>query len=269
MKERPRLPRETAMTDPFDACEPPAALARAAFAGIDLAHGSAFDDRHPDHALVQALRQRFLQALVVDLDDAKACCQAAFQPRLASAGFDLYLDLMIPAIRTLGEQWETDGMRFEDLSVAYANMHHLLLTHGQAWRVAPAFVQGRPSIVLSTMDPSGHVFGPMIVANLFRSEGWNVSHNIVGQTELLLDEVASRRFDVVGLSVGTDHELLRVNPLCAEVRRASLNPGVRVVAGGTVFAQGHAFPFLDVDFVASSAGDALAWCRGQVSSHRT
>lgn len=257
------------MTDPFDACEPPAEAARAAFAGIDLAQGSVFDGHHPDHALVQALRQRFLQALVTDLDDAKACCQAALQPRLASAGFDLYLDLMIPAIRTLGRQWDTDTLRFEDLSVAYANMHHLLLTHGQAWRMAPVFVQGRPSILLSTLDASGHIFGPMIVANLFRSEGWNVSHNILGQTDLLLDEVASRRFDVVGLSVGTDHELLSVNTLCAEVRRASLNPGVRLVAGGTVFAQGHAYPFLDVDFVAPSAGDALAWCRGHVSSHRT
>ena len=146
----------------------------------------------------------------------------------------LLLDLLAPAARHLGALWEEDACDFlavtEGLGRLQAISRHLCLE----LEIESAPIGGR-SVLLLPCPGETHRFGLSIVASFFREAGWYVTTAVPAPGLDPLALLATDWFEVVGLSLSSDVLLPVLSATVAEVRRASRNPGVRVLVGGPYF----------------------------------
>ncbi|MCJ2085763.1 cobalamin B12-binding domain-containing protein [Methylobacterium sp. E-005] len=148
----------------------------------------------------------------------------------------LLLDLLAPAARHLGGLWEEDACDFlavtEGLGRLQAISRHLCLE----LESESAPIGGR-SVLLLPCPGETHRFGLSIVASFFREAGWDVTTVVPAPGLDPLALLATDWFEVVGLSLSADVLLPVLTETVAEVRRASRNPGIRVLVGGPYFAR--------------------------------
>lgn len=147
----------------------------------------------------------------------------------------IYLDLLTPTARHLGELWSDDTCDFVDVTVALGRLQRVLrdLSHlfvGHAVRAEA----GR--ILLSCIPGEQHTLGMFMVSEFFVRDGWEVSLGApISECDigsLLRDEW----FDVVGFSVACNSRLSYLSREIPRLRRQSRNRRVAVLVGGRVFA---------------------------------
>lgn len=186
------------------------------------------------------LISRWLAGLAVS-DDASALAQAV--DRLCQQGLDagsLQLDWLAPAARELGGWWERDECSFADVTVGLVRLQCAARRLSPLTPVAVTLPDGRrtPRILLLAALGEQHGFGLSLVADAFRRAGWDVGC-AAGRPGLSpVEQVAQADVDVVGISVGSTPRLSGLRRLCADLRRASSRPGVRVLLGGPIFTTG-------------------------------
>jgi methanogenic corrinoid protein MtbC1 len=149
----------------------------------------------------------------------------------------LYLQLLAPCARRLGEMWDEDDCDFSAVTVGLGRLQRLLR------ELSPAFgseVQhpplGRRALFV---QPRGeqHSFGLSMVAEFFRRDGWDVIGGVGGAVTDPASKVRDEWVDVVGFSIGTDHTLPWLTETIRLIRRDSRNAGVVVLVGGPPFVQ--------------------------------
>jgi len=147
----------------------------------------------------------------------------------------IYIDLLAPAARCLGEWWEDDRCSFADVTVGLGRLQ-------QAMReLSPAFgsevdhpADGRRALLVPAPSEQ-HTFGLSMVAEFFRRAGWDVVGGVGEQMLAPPTLVRSEWFDVIGISVGVDSRLDWLKEGIAAVRQASCNRGIGVMVGGPLF----------------------------------
>jgi methanogenic corrinoid protein MtbC1 len=80
-----------------------------------------------------------------------------------------------------------------------------------------------------------HLLGATIVGDLFRREGASVVIEISSTEQELAKAVANEWFDVIGISVSIESQLLQLKSLVHELKESSGNPNVKVLLGGPIF----------------------------------
>ena len=147
----------------------------------------------------------------------------------------LYLDVVAPAARRLGELWTDDRCHFTDVTLAMSRLHHVLhlLGHGFYAEGPDAEVPRRALLVPAPGEQ--HSFGLAMVAEFFRRAGWDVWASATLERGDLLRLVGRERFDLVGLSTGCDARLDVLPALVHAVRHRSRNPDLGVFVGGPAF----------------------------------
>ncbi len=148
----------------------------------------------------------------------------------------IYLDLLAPVARYLGELWEQDLCDFTEVTLGLGRLHRVLR------ELSPAFSQpndrpsnGRRVLLLPGMGEQ-HTFGLVMVAEFFRRAGWDVAG---GPWEAGADPVVMVKrewFDVVGFSLASELHLDALGECIRKVREAALNPSLRILVGGPAFA---------------------------------
>ena len=155
--------------------------------------------------------------------------------RLRSAGCSLesiYLDLLAPAARELGDLWTQDLCSFSDVTIGTGRLQQLI-RHLNPRLGEEIDIQhdGRRALLLPAPGEQ-HTFGITMVADFFTREGWEV---VGGVSRPGLDPVAlvsKEWFDVVGFSVGHITRIESLAIMIAEIRRVSRNRAIGVLAGG-------------------------------------
>jgi methanogenic corrinoid protein MtbC1 len=147
----------------------------------------------------------------------------------------LYLDLLAPAARRIGQLWVEDLCSFADVTLALGCLQQVLRV------LSPAFIPP-----LGPLDPcrraalvplpgEHHTFGLSMVVEFFLRAGWDVWSEPTA-TGLELEElVASRWFAVLGISVSCDSGVERLPAMIRGLRRASRNQTLGVMVGGRMF----------------------------------
>ena len=188
----------------------------------------------PADALPKLDVDEFVRLLITH--DAPVACE--YVKTLRTAGIPLssiYLDLLGPSARRLGEMWEHDECSFTDVTVGVCRMHQVLLEFSRCFEpIDNANAHGKNALIVPAPGEQ-HTFGLFLVVEFLRRDGW---HCWTGspQTMRELNGLARKQhFDVVGLSVGAERNLKTLADNIRSIRERSANPDVKIMVGGKIF----------------------------------
>lgn len=148
----------------------------------------------------------------------------------------LYLELLAPAARHLGELWEQDLCDFVDVTMALGRVQHVIREFSPVFRdnsVAPKEKARR--ILLTPAPGEQHSMGLMMVKEFFLRGGWEVVGGPGVPAEEVAVQLASEWFDCVGISAGGDCRLEGLATWISSIRAVSKNRAITVMLGGPHF----------------------------------
>ena len=191
---------------------------------------------------------------------------ATFVDSLRSRGATmqaLYLDLLAPTARRLGELWVADLCHFADVTLAVCRLQKVVHDLGPAFRRETRVRENGRRALLVPVPQEQHSFGLLMVADFFRRAGWEVSGGPLEARGDLVAAVRDEWFAVVGLSVGSERQLDTAAAGVRAVRRASRNRSVGVMVGGPVFVEHPEFVALvGADATAADGQEAVRHAQG-------
>jgi methanogenic corrinoid protein MtbC1 len=147
----------------------------------------------------------------------------------------LYLEVVAPAARRLGDFWVDDRCHFTDVTLAMARLHHMLHLLGTVFYAEKPHADLPRRALLLPVPGEQHSFGLAMVAEFFRRAGWDVWSGATLARADLLRLVNRQRFDVVGLSTGCEGRLDGLPSLVHAIRHRSRDPDVGIFVGGPAF----------------------------------
>ena len=167
----------------------------------------------------------------------EASTLVAFAESLIRGGLSLsevYVDLLSPAARRLGDDWNEDRVSFTDVTIGLGRLQQVVRM--MAWRM-PGEDLGEDacSAYFIPCPQEQHTFGLFILEDDFRRSGWRTRLDTSASYEEAADAVRTDWFDVFGLSVVSDAPAERIAAVLKGVRKASCNPDLFVMVGGRAF----------------------------------
>jgi methanogenic corrinoid protein MtbC1 len=149
----------------------------------------------------------------------------------------LYLDLLGPAARLLGEWWVEDRCDFTSVTIGLCCLQQLVLENSHGFEPRPGRRDEARRVLLTPTPGEQHGFGLLIVGEFFRRQGWDVSSGTGASARELVATVRQQWFSMVGLSLSCDSRIEPLAALIRDLRRASRNPRIGILVGGRVFAE--------------------------------
>lgn len=148
---------------------------------------------------------------------------------------DVLLKLLAPAARRLGRMWEEDVCDFADVTIGLMKLHRVLEFLNAEGPCGMTDGGDAPKILLAPAPGDQHVFGVVMVGELFARSGWRVSCETICDADTLVSAVSRDYFDVVGLSVSAEIDFKTLKALIRHLRKVSRNPDLSVMVGGHAF----------------------------------
>ncbi len=146
----------------------------------------------------------------------------------------IYLDLLAPAARHLGDMWEADLCDFTQVTVGLWRLQQVMYDLSPTFQNDAEYAVRSRRVMLVPAPGSQHTLGLFMVAEFFRRAGWDVWGEPSAATAELLEAVRGEWFDVIGISIGAEFQIEGLSSVILSLRRASRNPAVRVMLGGPV-----------------------------------
>ncbi len=176
-----------------------------------------------------------LVGVVLSRGEPEAVAFVAAMHDQGAAAESLYLDLLAPAARRLGEMWEDDTCDFTDVTIGLWRLQNTMR------ELSPSFLRAADTrtngsrVLLVPLPGEDHTFGLSMVYEFFRRAGWNAWSGPVESSADLRGLVRREWVEVIGFSLACDEKLDAVRTEIRSVRRASMNPGLAVLVGGPGF----------------------------------
>jgi MerR family transcriptional regulator, light-induced transcriptional regulator len=213
--------------------------------------------------------QEFARLVLSPDENLAPACVSAMRARGISVE-TIYLDLLAPVARYLGELWDQDLCDFTEVTMGLSRLHGVLR------ELSPAFGQSNDHpangrrILLLPAPGEQHTFGLVMVAEFFRRAGWDVAG---GPWEAGGDPAVMVRrewFDVVGFSMANHLHIDDLGACICSVRKAALNPNVGIMVGGPAFAANPEYvDLVDADTAVTDGSKAPAAAEKLASSNRS
>lgn len=197
-------------------------------------------------------------------EDFDAC--ERFVERFRQAGYapeQIMLELLAPAARHLGKQWEDDSCQFTEVTLGLGRIQGMVFAVSQDRMDAdtdagPAAASAGRRALLLAMPGSHHTLGVLMLSEFFRRNAWDVSDESCDDPREICAVVKDHWFDLVGLSASTDAHVKLLPSVILALRRQSRNPGLVVMVGGPSFNQDPSLAQgVGADFTASDAQSAV------------
>ncbi|MBD2841105.1 cobalamin B12-binding domain-containing protein [Erythrobacter rubeus] len=171
----------------------------------------------------------------------------------------IYLDLLAPAARKLGEMWENDECDFVDVTMGLWRLQEVM--RDLASRVPAAPVEDKANqrrALFSAMPGDQHSFGALMIDEVFSRAGWHSEALPNGERRELLDRLANNHFDVAGLTVSRHCPSATITNLITAMRSVSANPDISVLIGGKMINEDQSIVAkVGADGTGADARDAL------------
>jgi excisionase family DNA binding protein len=143
---------------------------------------------------------------------------------------DMYVNLLGPALRQIGDGWSRGAISIADEHRATA------VALGLAGRLSPLFVRRGPpragTVLLAGAEGDTHLIPLLMVADALRADGWSVVNlgADVPRAELVATAQGTEHLSAVGISLGSERNAARTSKNIRSLRTAC--PGVPVLLGG-------------------------------------
>lgn len=179
----------------------------------------------------------------------------------------LFIQLIAPTARELGEKWTRDECDFVDVTMGLWRLQLLLRTIAVWAPPAAGWTLKTHRALFTTMPRDQHSLGTLMIAECFQRAGWDVETLIEPEQSEILQTLGSSSFDIVGLTITTDFYIGQVPKLLTAMRSVSCNPKLAIMIGGPALGYDpeHARK-LGADGTAADAADALALADELVSA---
>jgi methanogenic corrinoid protein MtbC1 len=162
---------------------------------------------------------------------------------------EIFVSLLAPVARHLGQEWEEDRLDFLQVSMALWRLQEVLR------QVSANTTQGsldQPrSALFAPMPGEQHSFGTAMVHECFTLAGWDADLLLEASLQRLIEMVAEHHYDLLGLTLSCDCNNERLASLIRAVRSVSKNSNICVMIGGRV-------PSEHPEMVALSGADGTA-----------
>lgn len=168
----------------------------------------------------------------------------------------IYLELLAPAARHLGQLWEADLCSFTEVTLGLCRLQQVLNALTAELNGDPERPRHGRRALLVPAPGEQHTFGLSMVAEFLRRAGWDVWAEAASKQELIA-LVRAEWFAVIGFSVSCDTRLDVLAGAVRAIRRASRNPYLGVMVGGSVFVDHpELVSFVGADATAADARQA-------------
>ena len=201
-------------------------------------HSEIITDAPPVKVLVEALAPS--KADVSGFDDvllgADLEAAAAYVTILCDWGLPmetLFVELLEPTARLLGEMWNRDECDFIDVRLGVARLQKLLAVFNNTHTVAS--LDDRHQVLMAMTSGGQHQFGRQIVERFLLGGGRQVKTVMSGTIDDIVDAARAEWFAVANLTAGSDRQIDALTSTIAELRRQSKNQKIGVMVGGPVF----------------------------------
>jgi len=147
----------------------------------------------------------------------------------------IFLHLLTPVARFLGDQWLEDELSFVDVHLGLCRLHQLICECEAIGYRSENMPLLDTSILLSTAPGEDHMFGVTMVADFFRRYGWRVSNLCGLEPSFLVARLASTSYSAVGFSLHNEKNFDALKKMIKKVRSVASNPDIVVMVGGDHF----------------------------------
>ena len=166
----------------------------------------------------------------------------------------LFIELLEPTARHLGEMWNHDECDFIDVTLGVARLQKLLAVFNNS-HAAP-WLDSRRSVLMAMTPGDQHYFGVTMVERFLLASGWKVQTETAATAQELASAAKTRWFAVAGLTAGSAQMMESLITTIQLIREHSMNPDIGIMVGGPVFT---ANPALAAEVGAdATASNALA-----------
>lgn len=145
----------------------------------------------------------------------------------------LFIELLEPTARHLGEMWDRDECDFIDVTLGVARLQKLLAVFNDTHGIQA--LDTRRQVLMAMTPGDQHFFGVSMVERFLLASGWQVQTELSATSEEIADAARRRWFAVVGLTAGSERQLDVLRSTIELVRKQSLNPAIGVMVGGPMF----------------------------------
>ncbi len=146
----------------------------------------------------------------------------------------IYVELLAPAARRLGEYWEEDSQDFVGVTMGLWRIQEIL--RELTLRIPPKsrHGHGQRSALFSPMPGEQHSFGTLMIGECFQRAGWETDILIEPSQSELNGKLAKRHYDLIGLTVSCDCSTGSLGRMVKTIKAVSSNPDIRIMIGGRV-----------------------------------
>lgn len=219
-----------------------------------------------------AVGPRTLDAFARMTLSSEAHALSAYIETLIQGGLSLeevYVDLMIPTARRLGDDWNEDVISFTDVTIGLSRLQQVVRTLGHSIPARDAD-EDAPSAYFVPAPNEQHAFGLFILEDYFRRAGWRTWLDTAATREDAARTVRHDWFDIFGLSATSDTPTEVIGATITQVRKASCNPDLFVMVGGRLFVDNPELAqVVGADVASETAGAALSLAGNAVRARAT
>ena len=151
----------------------------------------------------------------------------------------IFLNLLAPAARQLGELWEDDERDFTEVTLGLAELHKILHLLPSMSELHKQYVPNGLTILLMPSPGDQHTLGLAIVAEFFQRDGWAVDGGTFAAADNPALLVKAKRYDAVGFSLATGLGFNRLKDCISAIRQTVSPDKLCIIVGGPYFAANH------------------------------
>lgn len=144
----------------------------------------------------------------------------------------VFVDLLAASARRLGQHWEEDECDFLDVTMGLWRLQEVMRQVALRYPPQPQGVDGGRSALFSPLPGDEHVLGTLMVEEVFARAGWQTEALISPKRKELLQIIAERHYNLIGLTISCDCPNAILADLISAIRSVSRAPRVQVLIGG-------------------------------------
>lgn len=163
----------------------------------------------------------------------------------------VFVDLLAPSARRLGQLWEDDSCDFIDVTMGLWRLQEVMREIAIRGLAEHSLRQKSRSALFSPIPGDQHSFGALMIEETFALAGWQSEVLIDPRRRDLLQSVSEQPFDLVGLTLSCDCPSGTASDIINSIRSVSKNPDIKIIIGGRL-------PLAHPGFVDAAGADGTA-----------